>query len=112
MCPAVSVRSGTLTSWSVLDGVTSRGRFKGAGEENFGSHPVSSGTPVPCEGALARGRVNLGEGSAKQRAGQEGREGDLAKRPDLARATVPAAVPTSPEKPSDLTQHVGCSSLP
>jgi hypothetical protein len=73
---------------------------------------VSSGTPVPCEGALARGWVNLGEGSATQRSGQASRGSNLAKRPELDRATVLAANPKPPGKPSDLGQHVGCSSQP
>ena len=112
MCPAVSIRSGTLTSGSVLDGVASRGRFEGMGEEDCGPRPMSSGHSVPCEGAPARGRVNLGEGSAPQGAGQVSHGGDPEMRPDLDRATVPAAHPMSPGKPSDLTQHADCSFLP
>ena len=112
MCPAVPRRSGTLASWPVLDGVTSRGRSEGTGKEDGSPLPVSSGTPVPCEGALARGRVNLGEGSATLSSGQISRGSDPAKRPEPDRATVPAACPKPPGKPSDLAQHAGCSSQP
>mgnify|MGYP000042990453 CR=1 FL=1 len=112
MCPAVLRRSGTLASRPVLDGVTSRGRSEGTGKEDGSPLPVSSGTPVPCEGALARGRVNLGEGSAPLSSGQISRGSDPAKRPEPDRATVPAACPKPPGKPFDLVQHVGCSSQP
>jgi hypothetical protein len=67
---------------------------------------------LSCEGAPAWGRVNLGERSAPQRAGQVSRGGDPTMRPDLTRATVLATDPASLEKPSDLAQHVGCSFLP
>jgi hypothetical protein len=112
MCPAVPIWSGTLTSRSVLDGVTSRGSLQGTGEEDCGPRPASSGHSVPCEGAPASGRVNLGEGSTLRGSGQVSCGEASASRPELDRATDSAASHVPPEKPSDLTQHADCSFLP